>query len=52
MPRVKWVDISSPNTKDPDPAYSHHVSGDAGFLLVNEIHKDRDKNRPGQRFNP
>ena len=33
-------------------AYSHHVSGHIGLLLVNEIHKDRDKNKPGQRFNP
>ena len=52
VPRMKWVDISSPNTKDPDLAYSHHVSHDAGLLLVNEIHKDCDKSRPGQRFNP
>ena len=32
-------------------AYLQYVSGDAGLLVVNEIHNDRDKNRPGQRFN-
>ena len=51
LPSLKWVEISSAK-KNREAAYSHHVSGDAGLLVVNEIHKDRDKNRPGQRFNP
>ena len=50
---LKYVDISSPRAgKGLDAAYSHYVSGDTGLLVVNEIYKNRDKNRPGQRFNP
>ena len=53
VPKLKWVDISSPLAKDePDTAYSYFVSGSAGLLVINEIHKDRDKNRPGQIFKP
>ena len=53
VPNLKWVDISSPLAKDePDTAYSYFVSGSAGLLVINEIHKDRDKNRPGQIFKP
>lgn len=53
IPSMKWVEISSPSAgKPPDTAYLHYVSGDGGPLIVNEIHKDRDENRPGQRFNP
>ena len=49
---LKWVEISSPSAgKYDDAAYSHYVSGDGGLLVVNEIHKDRDKNRLGRRFN-
>ena len=50
---MKWVEISSPSIDEQlDAAYSHYVSGDAGLLVVNEIYKSRDENRPGQRFNP
>ena len=53
VPNLKWVDIPSPRAKkDPDAAYSYFVSGSAGLPVINEIHKDRDKNRPGQRFDP
>ena len=53
VPKLKWVDISSPLAKDePDTAYSYFVSGSAGLLVINEVHKDRDKNRPGQTFKP
>ena len=52
VPNLKWVGIRSLRAeKDPDAAYSYLVSGSAGLLLINEIHKDRDINRPGQRFN-
>ena len=53
VPELKWVDISSPLAKrNPDAAYSYLVSGPAGLLVINEIHKDRDKNRPGQILQP
>ena len=53
VPNLKWVEISSPRAKkDPDATYSYFVGGSADLLVINEIHKDRDKNRPGQRFNP
>ena len=53
VPKLKWVDTSSPLAKkNSDIAYSYLVSGSAGLLVINEIHKDRDKNRPGHIFKP
>ena len=53
VPNLKWVEISSPRAKkNSDAAYSYFVSAAVGLLVINEINKNRDENRPGQRFNP
>ena len=47
-----FVEVYSPGREEYDAAYSFHVSGRGGLLLVNEIHKSRDVNIGDRQLRP
>ena len=53
LERIQFLDVYPPGQADHgDYIYSHHMSGAAGLLLVNDVYKDRDINEKNKRMRP